>query len=76
MSEVKTPNEFVLEIDNITKVFPGVKALDRVSLDLKPGEVLALVGENGAGKSTLINCITGVLKPEEGRYVSTGSRLR
>ena len=44
MSENNTVSEYVLEIDNITKVFPGVKALDRVSLDLKPGEVLALVG--------------------------------
>ena len=58
--------QYVLEIDQITKIFPGVIALDKVSLDLKPGEVLALVGENGAGKSTLINCITGVLQPEEG----------
>lgn len=64
--------EYVLELDNITKIFPGVKALDKVSIKLKPGEVLALVGENGAGKSTLINCITGVLKPEEGEIRVNG----
>jgi ribose transport system ATP-binding protein len=58
--------QYVLELDHITKIFPGVRALDDVSLKLKPGEVLALVGENGAGKSTLINCITGVFSPEEG----------
>lgn len=58
--------EYVLEFDNITKVFPGVKALDQVSLNLKPGEILTLVGENGAGKSTLINCVTGVYKPDAG----------
>ncbi len=75
MSENNTVSKYVMEIDSITKVFPGVKALDRVSLDLKPGEVLALVGENGAGKSTLINCITGVLKPEEGEIRINGEAV-
>ena len=59
-------NSYVLELINITKDFPGVKALDKVNLKLKQGEVLAVVGENGAGKSTLINCITGVFMPSEG----------
>lgn len=75
MSESNINHEYVMEIDAITKVFPGVKALDRVSLDLKPGEVLALVGENGAGKSTLINCITGVIKPEEGEIRVNGKAV-
>lgn len=44
----------LLELRNIVKVFPGVKALDRVNLDLKSGEILGLIGENGAGKSTLM----------------------
>lgn len=65
-SRAAQKDEFVLELDRITKSFPGVKALDAVSLDLKKGEILALVGENGAGKSTLINCITGVLNPDKG----------
>jgi ribose transport system ATP-binding protein len=64
--------EFVLELDHITKIFPGVRALDDVNLRLKQGEVLALVGENGAGKSTLINCITGVVSPEEGEIRVNG----
>lgn len=58
--------EYVLELENITKIFPGVKALDNVSFKIKPGEVHALVGENGAGKSTLINIISGVFEPTEG----------
>jgi ribose transport system ATP-binding protein len=68
---VKKP-EYVLEIDKITKIFPGVKALDKVDLNLRPGEVLALVGENGAGKSTLINCISGVMLPDEGEIRVNG----
>ena len=44
---------------NITKEFPGVKALDNVNLQVRPGEIHALVGENGAGKSTLMNVLSG-----------------
>lgn len=75
MTEIQKP-EFVLELDQVTKVFPGVKALDNVTLRLKPGEVLALVGENGAGKSTLINCISGVFRPESGEIRIDGEEVK
>ncbi|MDQ6794231.1 MAG: ATP-binding cassette domain-containing protein, partial [Chloroflexota bacterium] len=62
----------VLEVQDVSKRFAGVVALDGVSLDLRSGEVHALVGENGAGKSTLINVVTGVHQPDHGRIVYRG----
>ncbi|MBN3761386.1 sugar ABC transporter ATP-binding protein [Burkholderia sp. Ac-20365] len=55
-----------LEVRDISKTFPGVRALNRVTLEIAPGEVLALAGENGAGKSTLMKILTGVLEPDAG----------
>ena len=52
--------EYVLEMKDISKTFPGVKALDHVQLQVKPGEVHALMGENGAGKSTLMKILMGI----------------
>lgn len=60
-------SEYILELENITKIFPGVKALDDVSFKIRKGEIHALVGENGAGKSTLINIISGVFEPTKGQ---------
>ena len=51
---------FILQMRNITKTFPGVKALDNVNLQVEEGEIHALVGENGAGKSTLMNVLSGI----------------
>lgn len=65
----KTP---IVRMQGITKRFPGVVALDRVDLDLYPGEVHALVGENGSGKSTLCKCLYGTLQPDEGRIEVDG----
>jgi ABC-type sugar transport system ATPase subunit len=66
----------LLKIQNISKSFPGVRALDSVSFDVKPGEVHALVGENGAGKSTLINIIAGNYQPDEGEILLFGQLTR
>ena len=61
-----------LQMNHISKIFPGVKALSDVSLALEKGEVVSLVGENGAGKSTLIHVITGQFKPDEGELYMNG----
>ena len=59
-------DDIILKVENVSKVYPGVKALDNVSVTIKKGEVRAFCGENGAGKSTLIKCIMGVETPTEG----------
>lgn len=62
----------VVALEDITKDYPGVRALERVSLDLRAGEVHALVGENGAGKSTLIRVLSGDTRPHRGRILVAG----
>lgn len=62
----------VLKMEQITKEFPGVKALENVNLELRSGEVHCLIGENGAGKSTLIKIMTGALPKTSGRILSDG----
>ncbi len=69
-------SEKLLELDNITKTFPGVKALDGVRLYIKKGSVHGLMGENGAGKSTLMKVIIGVLKPDSGSIKFKGRNLK
>ncbi|QHW35134.1 sugar ABC transporter ATP-binding protein [Paenibacillus rhizovicinus] len=59
----------------ISKSFPGVRALDNVTLQLRPGTVHALMGENGAGKSTLMKCLFGMYTPDEGEIVMNGEKL-
>ncbi|MCP4397683.1 MAG: sugar ABC transporter ATP-binding protein, partial [bacterium] len=63
----------LLEMNNITREFPGVKALDDVSLDLYPGEVHGLLGENGAGKSTLIKILAGDYRKDRGEILVNGA---
>ncbi len=65
-------NEYVLEMIDIEKQFPGVKALDHAQLRLRPGTVHALMGENGAGKSTLMKCLFGVYKEDKGTIFING----
>jgi methyl-galactoside transport system ATP-binding protein len=69
-------SQYVLEMKNISKRFPGVVALDRVSLRVRPGTVHALMGENGAGKSTLMKCLFGMYHAEEGEIVFKGKQTR
>ncbi|MDD2970853.1 MAG: sugar ABC transporter ATP-binding protein [Lachnospiraceae bacterium] len=64
--------EYILSLRNITKRYPGVIALNQLSVDFKPGEVHALLGENGAGKSTLIKVISGAISPDEGEIIWEG----
>ena len=59
--------EQLLLLEKICKTFPGVKALDNVSFNLRRGEVHALLGENGAGKSTLMKVLSGAYKPDSGK---------
>ncbi len=62
----------ILQLDHITKRFPGVVANDQICLDVRTGEIHAIVGENGAGKSTLMNILYGLFRPDEGRILLNG----
>ncbi|NKF34495.1 ATP-binding cassette domain-containing protein, partial [Pseudomonas sp. BGM005] len=62
----------LLEFQSITKSFGGTQALRDVSIDLREGEILALLGENGAGKSTLIKTLAGIYKPDHGDILFRG----
>jgi len=64
-----------LSLTDVSKAFAGVQALDRVSIEIRPGEVVGLVGENGAGKSTLIRILAGVYRPDNGALLLDGRPL-
>ena len=68
--------KFVIEMQHITKVFPGIVANDDISLGLRRGEIHALLGENGAGKSTLMSVLFGLYKPEQGRILKDGVEVK
>lgn len=65
-------SDYLLEMNGISKSFPGVKALDHATLKVRPGTVHALVGENGAGKSTLMKCLFGIYSKDEGEIIIDG----
>ncbi len=67
--------EYRLEMQGVSKSFPGVKALDQVNLKIRPGTVHALMGENGAGKSTLMKCLFGIYKMDEGEVRVDGEKM-
>ena len=69
-------SEFVIEMLHITKEFPGIKANDDITLQLRRGEIHALLGENGAGKSTLMSVLFGLYQPEEGIIKKDGKEVR
>ena len=69
-------SEYVVELKNALKLFPGVVALKNMHLNVKPGEILGLIGENGAGKSTLIKVLTGVHQPDEGEIYVEGKLMK
>lgn len=75
-SETKDMQEIILEMKNISKAFPGVQALNNVSLTLGKGEVLALIGENGAGKSTLMKILSGAYRQDSGEIFFKGEPLK
>lgn len=68
--------EYVLQLQHIRKEYPGVVALSDVTLELKKGEILALIGENGAGKSTLIKCCSGAVIPTSGDIIVNGKKFK
>lgn len=68
--------EYILEMINVSKEFPGVKALSNVNLKVRAGSVHALMGENGAGKSTLMKCLFGIYHMDEGEIILNGSKIK
>ncbi|ROR07745.1 galactose/methyl galactoside ABC transporter ATP-binding protein MglA [Erwinia sp. JUb26] len=72
---VQTQREFLLEMTDVNKSFPGVKALDNVNLKVRPHSIHALMGENGAGKSTLLKCLFGIYSKDSGSIIFQGEEV-
>ena len=69
-------SEYRLEMRDVVKTFPGVKALNHAQLKLRPGTVHALMGENGAGKSTMMKCMFGIYHMDEGEVIYEGEKVQ
>jgi neutral amino acid transport system ATP-binding protein len=65
----------IIGVEGLSKYFMGIKALEGVSLSIKQGEIVGLIGPNGSGKTTLFNCITGFLKPNKGKIIYQGQEI-
>ncbi|MCC8163871.1 MAG: ATP-binding cassette domain-containing protein, partial [Lachnospiraceae bacterium] len=72
---MENANDYILEVKDICKYFPGVKALDHVSLSVPRGVVYGIVVENGAGKSTLMKILSGVYEKDEGTVIFNGETI-
>ena len=70
-----TNSEAVLRIQGVSKRFGGIQALDNVQLEVRAGEIHALLGENGAGKSTLMNIVSGIYRPDGGKIFLQGKEV-
>lgn len=75
MALKKNLENYILDLKNISKIFPGVRALEKINFNLRPGEVHALIGENGAGKSTMIKIIAGIYSQNEGSIFFKGNEV-
>ncbi len=67
--------KYVLEIENVSKLFFGLVAIDDLTIKVKPGQIYGIIGPNGAGKTTLFNCVTGIYKPEKGTIKYKGKDI-
>ena len=69
-------NQPIIQLNNITKRFPGIVANDHISFEVERGSIHTLAGENGAGKSTLMNILYGLYQPDEGEILIDGRPVR